>query len=223
MVLTIPQLEDDEVFIPTDANAGRIIQLHEFEKNLVTLVNVGQYQAIRSVQAAGWDNAMSLAGDWRTYFYSKEHQDDPKLKAYYESVAKGIKYAARWTRTQVHDLRSEHPFVVNVSRVHSEFDLPLYEEKVIDVSWLPKRDGYIQELDEETGLPREVGSEPNKRFDGTRYWVEYGLSEKRDIVAAIRSRFDSRPFLSLYLVPGLASGGLGVRPEKIFPRKIFRK
>ena len=31
MVLTIPQLEDDEVFIPTDANAGRIIQLHEFE------------------------------------------------------------------------------------------------------------------------------------------------------------------------------------------------
>ncbi len=221
MVISIPRnLKHDEAFVPLGRKVGMIVQTHELQRSGKTLVYINQYQAIREAQKSG-GFVMSLAEDWRAYLHTKTHQDDPKLKGYYESVSSkmGDGGYGRWTSTQVHNLLSDNPFVVNVSKVHTEFDLPFYDLEVTPAPWLPKRDGYIQNLDEQTGLPSEVGDRPNDRFDGARYYVEFAIMEKRNVTAAVRDGNDSWPSLDLGRGPGLAYDGLGVRIAKISPKE----
>lgn len=43
--------------------------------------------------------------------------------------------------------------------------------KRTDVKWLPKHSGYIQDFDEELGLPTKLGDEPRDEYHGACYWV----------------------------------------------------
>lgn len=206
MTLVKPSLEDNEAFFPLnkEGTKGRIIQLHELQRDGRTLTDINQYQAIREAQRAG-GYVFSLAEDWQTIFYARDNQD-PKLREFYKSVTSDIRYA-RWTRTQVHNLRSNCPFVVNVARLHPKYDLPLsYEEDIIEAPWLPKEEGFIQELDEQTGLPRRVGKEPNPTFCGAYFYLSTDLG----VVAVIQGR-------GLGRVPSIGGDWLGVRPAKNFP------
>ncbi len=151
--------------------------------------------------------------------YAKAHQDeDQRLNAYYESVTSGVKYA-RWTRTQVHRLNSNCPLVVNILEVHpGGYDIDIKKEPdITPVSWLPKTSGYIQELDEQTGLPKRVGPTPNENFNGAYYRVDPDL----EVAAAIRN-WISGLSLNLDWEPSVEGDRLGVRLAKNFGVNLER-
>lgn len=211
MALTKPKLKADEAFFPIDKSRGRMIQLHELKERGRTLVDVNQYKAVREAQKRG-GFVLSLAEDWEAFLYARDHQEDPKLERFYDSVTSNVKYA-RWTRTQVHNLRSNCPLVVNIAEVHPSHDLPIrYEKEFIEVPWLPREEGYIQELDRRTGLPRKLGSDPNPKFHNTYFFIALGL----DVAAAIRGR-DSELGLYLDWEPFVEYVRPGVRLAKNFP------
>ncbi len=211
MAMRKPRLSDNEVFIPAGKGRGRIIHLHELQKDGRTLVNISQYQAVREAQRQK-GNVLTLAQDWEAVFYARDHQEDLQLKRFYDSVTSGIQYA-RWTRTQVHNLRSNCPLVVNIAEIHPKHNIVLrYEEEVIEAPWLPKEQGYIQELDQQTGLPKKLGDKPNPKFNGAYFFINPDL----DVAAAIRSG-NSGLSLSLSRGPSIVGGWLGVRLAKNFP------
>ena len=216
--LVKPELENNEVFIPTDRKGnGRIIQLHELKKGRKTLVNINQYQAVREAERAG-GYVLSLAEDWQVYNYARAHQKDPKLKQFYERFF--YPKFARHTRTQVHGLQTAHPYLVNIKRVHPKHDIVLeYEDKIIEVPWLPKVYGYIQKLDEETGLPRGVGDEPNPESNNTYFCRKYSF----DVAAVIRNWGSGSLFLDLSSGPSSSSEYVGVRLAKNYSVKDLEK
>ena len=208
--LVKPKLAKDEVFFPIDSEGnGRIIQLHELQRDGKTLTGINQYQAVREAERSG-GYVLSLAEDQQTYDYARTHNEDPQLNRYLQNMAYRIEYA-RYTRTQVHSLRTDNPFVVNIKRVHPEFDLVLEYEDKIAVPWLPRISGFIQELDQETRLPKKVGTEPNPNFNKAYYKVDTTL----DVVAVVRYWLDG---LGLYIdgSPSFVDNALGVRLARDF-------
>jgi len=204
-------LKDDEAFIPTDDRGnGLILQTHELQINGRALVCVNQYQAIRTAQKLGWD-VMSSAEYNYTYSYAREHQEDERLRRYYESLTSKMKFA-RFNKTQVHNLNGNTSLVVNVSKVHDEFDLAMgYEKEIIPVSWLPKKDGYIQEFDERTGLPKSVGQTPVPELSNSYFYID----PKINTLAVIRNR-GSGLDLNLDWTPANFNDVLGVSVAKKF-------
>lgn len=212
----------DEVFFPSNAKGtrGRIIQTHELKRDGRVITNINQYRAIREAGCEG-GYVLSLAEDWAAVRYARARDLDAvmarDMSVFYKSMIEGG--YARWTRTQVHNLRTACPLVVNIARVHPTFDLVLeYENEVVEAPWLPKMSGYIQELDERTGLPRKVGETPVERFNSAYFYVAQGV----DVVAAVRDR---GPELFLYLdgEPSVGSDRLGVRVAKNFSGSAWRK
>ena len=212
-----PLLTKDEMFIPRDKKGGKgiILQLGELQRNGRTVVEINQYQAMREAQREeGY--VLSAAEDWEVVGYVHMHRDDnPASNKFYE----GLHRYARWTRTQVHNLRTSRPLVLNIARVHPTLDCVVaFEDEVVEAPWLPKKAGYIQAIDKRTGLPREVGEKPNKRF----YNTYFSIDPEKDVVAAVRSG-SSVLGLGLYGEPSLADDWLGVRVAKNFSAEKIKK
>lgn len=126
---------------------------------------------------------LSLAEDTKLRNYAKEHFDDNKMKNYLDNITHKTNYA-RWTKTQVHNLKTDCQILVNIKKVHDKHNiLTSYEEDVIEVPWLPKRSWYIQLVDEETGLPRELESKPNSNC----YNEYFHFNDSFDVTAVVHS------------------------------------
>ncbi|GEM_PF-4383924 len=208
------EMKNHEIFIPStpEGNLGKIIQLQELQREHTTLINITQYQALREAEKEG-GYLLSLAEDFQITRYAQEHKnEDFTLKKFYDSFISNMQYA-RWTRTQVHYLNSDCPLVVRISKVHPEFDFAtMYKKEIIAAPWLPKKSGYIQRIDERTGLPLEIGNEPNPELHNTYFLINPTLN----VAAPLFNKAGSQLILHLDRDPSFFGNGLGLRLVKHF-------
>lgn len=166
----INALGRDEFFVPTGhrSSTGRVIG--KYPINETTGRGFNQYEAIRRAQTLG-GYILSLKEDARALEYVRDHLDIQYMRSFYESLTTETPNA-RLTRTQIHNLTTKCPVMVNIKYLHPTIDVAVEFEEIVEVPFLPNFSGYIQELDEATALPIKVGRRPNEKFQNT-YFLEF--------------------------------------------------
>ncbi|KAF0203313.1 MAG: hypothetical protein FD167_5650, partial [bacterium] len=149
--------------------------------------------------------------------YIQQHQgNNPELAKLHKSLISEIK-RSRWTRTQIYNLKGDCPKVVNIYDLHPGIDIPTGFE-VIDFPELPRRQGYIQEVDDRTGLPTKVGGDtPHPNYGG----AFFNISPDLDVVAVIRTGLFGMN-LDLCHAPSYTHPNLGLRLVRNTPELEVR-
>ncbi len=184
-MLVVPkdlELGYGEIFIPLDpeGKTGRIIATCPLPDDLQR-ISIGDAQYFTNFGRNG-AHLLSLEEEVQAFLYAREHKgEDPRLAVYYASLSDLRN--VRLTRTLVCDLHTPSPYLMNVL----DNTAPVVH---VPVSFLPSESGYIQKLDEKTGLPSEISDAPNPDLDGAYFYLDHSGSH------------DSIP-VWLYGIPGV--------------------
>ncbi len=82
------------------------------------------------------------------------------------------------------------PLLIEQSKVERSGDsYVLKEGKITEVPELPLKNGYIQDWNDDLGLPTKVGKNPNERFEGAYFWVNTNYGYHEGLRALVRGRW----------------------------------
>jgi hypothetical protein len=160
------------------------------------LANISWYDTKLLTQSLGSNYFLPTSAQWsKSRRYLQQHYPELEkdfISGEYEWVDSLLAFPNEKReyspRLQISDVKKgETPLLIEQSRVEKDGnDYILTEGKVIEVSELPLKSGYIQAWNEDLGLPTKVGKNPNKKFKEAYFWVNTKYSYHEGLRALLR-------------------------------------
>jgi hypothetical protein len=178
--------------------------------NAKVLANISWYDAKLLTQSLGSNYLLPTSSQWsraREYlqqnypelekdFITGEHEWVDSLLAFPNEERR---YSPRLQIPGIS--KGRFPLLIEQSKVERDGDkYVLTKGNVTEVPELPLKCGYIQDWNEDLGLPTKVGDNPNERFEGAYFWVDPKYGSYEGLKALLRGHWYWYPRLRRFVM-----------------------